>query len=275
MPVYTCPECSTKIKRNNPVEAGKKLKCPECSHVFTVRGEKKAEPAKAPAAPVAPKSEWEDDGPANYVLTQDQESKESIKERERAYGPMKERFAKSMRGPALEVVVKPANFLLMCGVITCIMAATTGVVSTWEMIFKSEVVEEKGKKSLYDTGEKKTKFKELSTDEYRNRLIWLAGGVFYFIWGSVVCAGASKMHEVQVYWLAMLGSIMCFIGPLLPLGIYLAMEAGFGSPEGPDMALMGPAIICFICGVPFSIWCIMTLLQKKVKAGFADDSPIV
>ena len=68
---------------------------------------------------------------------------------------------------------------------------------------------------------------------------------------------------------------MCFIGPLLPLGIYLAMEAFDGATDGPDMAWMGPAIICFISGVPFSLWNIMTLLQAKVKAGFADDSPIV
>ena len=74
--------------------------------------------------------------------------------------------------------------------VTCILGITTGVVATWEMIFKSEVVEAQGKKSLYDTGEKKTKFKELSADEVRERFIWLAGAVFYFLWGGVVCLGA-------------------------------------------------------------------------------------
>ena len=107
MPVYICPECNTKLKRNNPVEAGKKLKCPECSHVFTVRAVKKAEPAKvpaAPAAPAAPKSEWDDDGPKNYMLTEEAESKDSVKEREKAYGPLGERFEKGKRGPALDTI---------------------------------------------------------------------------------------------------------------------------------------------------------------------------
>jgi uncharacterized Zn finger protein (UPF0148 family) len=276
MPVYTCPECGVKLKRNNPVEAGKKLKCPECSNVFTVRAEKKAEPAKvaaAPAEPAKPKSEWDDDGPKNYTLTEETESKESIKEREKAYGPMKERFEKSKRGPALQIVVKPANYLLLCGTLTCIMAVTTGVVSTWEMIFKAEVTEATGKKSLYDTGEKKTKFKELSTEQVHERLIWLAGAVFYFLWGGAVCLGASQMHEVNRYWLAMVGSVMAFIGPTLPIAILFTMWATEGGGE-VDMGWMGPAIIFYMLGAPISAWNITTLLNKKVKAGFADKALI-
>jgi hypothetical protein len=266
-----------KLKRKEPVEPGKKLKCPECSHIFTVRAEKKAEPVKAPAAPPAPsapKSEWDDDGPKNYMLTEDKESKESIRERERAYGPMKERFEKSKRGPALQIVVKPSNYLLMCGVLTCILGVTTGIVATWEMIFKTEVVETKGKKSLYDTGEKKTKFNELSTDEVCNRFIWLAGGVFYFLWGGVVCLGASRLHEVQNYWLSMVGAVMAFIGPTLPIAILFTMWATEGGGE-VDMGWMGPAIIFYLLGAPISAWNVVTLLNAKVKAGFADDSPIV
>lgn len=263
MPVYTCPECGVKLKRNNPVEPGKKLKCPECSAVFTVKGEKKPEPAKVPAAaPTAPKSEWDDDGPMNYGLSEEQDTKESIKEREKAYGPMKERFEKSKRGPALQIVVKPSNFLLMCGAVACIVTIATGLLATWPMIFKSEIVETKAKKSLYDVGDKKTKFQELSTDEVRERFVWLAGAVFYFLWGGVVCLGASQMHEVQRYWLAMLGSIMAFIGPTLPIAILFTMYATEGAEV--DMAWMGPAIIFYILGVPICSWNVVTLLNKKV-----------
>ncbi len=75
MPVYTCPECDTKLKRSTPVEAGKKLRCPECDTVFKVKGEKAAAPEKKPVAAAAPaKSKFDDDdGPANYGLTQIQE----------------------------------------------------------------------------------------------------------------------------------------------------------------------------------------------------------
>jgi hypothetical protein len=82
------------------------------------------------------------------------------------------------------------------------------------------------------------------------------------------------MHEVRVYWMAMLGSVMALLCPVLPLGILLAMWAYEGA-ESPDMALMGPAVICFMAGLPITALCINTLLQKKVKEGFADDEEIV
>jgi hypothetical protein len=272
MPIYTCPECGKKLKKNDPLAPGKKLKCSGCEAIFAPVPAKEQKAAPAPA-PARPKSKFDDDdGPANYGLAQDTDTKESEEERNKAFGPIRERFEKSKKGPAIQMVVKPANFLLLWGVIACIMGVSTGLVATWDMIFKREVVEEKGKKSLYETGQQKTKFKELSTDEFRERLLWLAGGVAYFAWGAAVCAGASRMHEVQTYWLAMVGSVMGIICPVLPLAILLTMWAYEDPANAPDMAWMGPAVIAFLAGIPITAWCVMTLLNQKVKDGFADET---
>lgn len=275
MPIYPCPECETPIKKKEPLEAGKKLKCPECGHIFAPgRAVAPAKKAAAPPPPEAPRNRFDDEGPANYGLVEDVETKENEKERGKAFGPIKERFERSKRGPAVLLVVKPSNILLLWGCVACIMGLTTGLVATWDMIFKREIVEEKQKKSLYDVGDKKSKYKELSTDEFRERLLWLAGGVAYFCWGAVVCGGASRMHEVRTYWFAMLGSVMGFLCPVLPLGILLAMMA-YDTDQPPDMAYMGPAIICMAAGLPITAWCVSTLLKEPVKLGFADDEEIV
>lgn len=275
MPVYTCPECDTKLKRSQPVEAGKKLRCPECETVFKVKGEK-APAAEKKAAPVASttKSRFDDDdGPANYGLVNEQDSAASQKERDRAFGPLGQRFEKSKRGPALQMVVRPANLLILWGVIACICGIGTGLVATWDMIFVREIVETK-KKGLYDVGDNKTKFYQMSDDERNSRLIWLASGIGYFLWGAAVCAGASKMHDVKMYWLAFTGSAMAFACPLLPLGVYFFQEAN-ADPAGVDQMYINFGIICVGLGAPVAMWCISTLLKKKVKDGFAAENSIV
>jgi DNA-directed RNA polymerase subunit RPC12/RpoP len=276
MPVYSCPECDTKLKRAQPVEPGKKLRCPECDTVFKVKGEKAAAEKKPAGVAGAPsKSKFDDDdGPANYGLAQDDDTAASQKERDRAFGPLGQRFEKSKRGPALQMVVKPANLLILWGVIACICGIGTGLVATWDMIFVREVVEEK-KRSIFDAEEsKKTRFYQMSDDERNERLLWLAGGVAYFLWGAGVCLGASKMHEVETYWMAMTGSVMAFACPLLPLGIYFFMNAWDEKGEA-DQMFINFGIMCVGIGAPVAMWCISTLLKKKVKEGFADKTPVV
>jgi hypothetical protein len=41
-----------------------------------------------------------------------------------------------------------------------------------------------------------------------------------------------------------------------------------------DMGWMGPAIIFYMLGAPIAAWNVVTLLNEKVKAGFADTSII-
>ena len=69
---------------------------------------------------------------------------------------------------------------------------------------------------------------------------------------------------------------MAFIGPTLPIAVLFTMWATEGGGE-VDMGWMGPAIIFYLLNrYPISgFWNITTLLNKKVKAGFADDTPVV
>jgi hypothetical protein len=261
MPIYTCPECGAKLKKNKELEPGKKLRCSECEVIFAIPGEKK-KPAPAPIV-------FEDeDGPAQYGVITDPADEAAEKVRKAAFDPTKERFEKSKRGPALELVVRPSNVLLFCGVLTCLMALGGAFASSFQLIFKVQEVQEQ--KGLYTKpGDSKVRYKEL-TDEQRSMRYWgIAGSVLFFLWGTVVCGGASKMHELEKYWLAMTGSIMALLGPLVPLGIWLYLE---GTSEGePDMAFVGPAILCFASGLPASIWSISTLRNEKVLAGYAEE----
>jgi len=276
MPVYTCPECATKIKRSQPVEAGKKLRCPECDTVFKVKGEKPAAEKKPTAAAPSPaRSKWDDDdGPMNYTVAAESDTQESQEERDKAFGPLKERFEKGKRGPALQMVVKPSNFLVLWGVIACICGVGTGLVATWDMIFVREDVAPK-KQTVgvqYGVPDTKAKFIVLSDEERNARLVWLAAGVGYFLWGAVVCLGASKMHEVEMYWLAFTGAVMAMACPLLPLGVFFFMEAF--SEANVDEMMRNFGIMAIGIGPPVAIWNISTLLNKKVKAGFADKNPV-
>ena len=66
------------------------------------------------------------------------------------------------------------------------------------------------------------RFKELTPGRVRRAAgTSSAGSVFQFGWGAVVCAGASKMHSLETYPLAMIASVMAFIGPFVPVGIRL------------------------------------------------------
>ncbi|MFL5330449.1 MAG: hypothetical protein ACJ8C4_16220 [Gemmataceae bacterium] len=205
-----------------------------------------------------------------YGVTKEEVDKEAEKIRQEAFDPLKERFEKSKRGPALQLVVKPSNVLLASGVLTCIMGLAGIFIAVFPLIFKVQEVNN-AKPSLYTkVGENKTKYKEVS-DEDKVLAYWTMGGcALFFLWGCVVTSGASKLHELEMYWLAMTGSIMGLVGPLIPLGIWLYFLGTAGTGE-LDMAYGGPAMLCFFSGIGPSLWAISTLRNKKVLAGFAEE----
>jgi len=60
MPTFSCPQCNKTLKTANPIPAGKKVKCPGCSHIFrmgaadetAVKAHKPVAPVRKPAAPM-------------------------------------------------------------------------------------------------------------------------------------------------------------------------------------------------------------------------------
>jgi len=247
------------------VPAGKKLRCPKCETVFAPGGKATAKAARAaPAAgPTA------DDDQEKYGLAQDVAPADEAAVRA-AFDPIKDRFKRSARGPALILVVKPSTWLLRVGVSTCIAAIAGVLFAIWPMIFKVEDVQPPDKNARWKAPvENQRRFKEMTPEDYRDHWLIFAGSVFQFAWGAVVCAGASKMHELEAYPLAMIASVMTIFGPFVPSAIALLRYAIAEN----ETYLILPAVVGIGSSIPFSFWCIATLRNKQVIAGFAEEKP--
>src|SRR5262245_13011224 len=122
MPVYPCPECGAQLRPANPVAAGKKLRCPKCETVFAPTP---AAPTKAKAAKPADEPKPSGDGDVEqYAIAAEKDDRSADEVRRAAFDPVKERFKRSARGPALIRVVRPSTWLLGTGILTCIAAVT-------------------------------------------------------------------------------------------------------------------------------------------------------
>jgi DNA-directed RNA polymerase subunit RPC12/RpoP len=261
MPVYTCPECGAQLRPANAVPAGKKLRCPKCDNVFAPAGK-----AAAKAPPIVEAIAEEED---RYGFAQEEESHNQDATRA-AFDPIKNRFKLSARGPALILVVKPSTALLATGCLTCIMAIALAMFAVWPMIFKIEDVQPPDKMAKF-RGPQSTerRFKELTEDERQEAWLMVGGSVFQFLWGAVICAGSSKMHTLENYPLAMIGSVMAFIGPFVPLGIWLLNYA----LKNSDTMWVLPSVLMLGGTIPICFWCVATLRNKKVIAGFQEEKP--
>jgi hypothetical protein len=268
MPIYPCPDCGTKLKPANPVPPGKKLRCPECGNVFAPAAAAAARPAPPPAAAPA----GDDDEAGSYGLVRDDEgAKTTANINETVFSPIKDRFARSARGPALILVVRPSDWLLRTGVAICIAAVVGALWAIWPLIFKVEIVQPEDKMSKFRAPTNQgRRFKELTDEEWKERWLFLGGFVFQFAWGAVVCTGAAKMHSLESYPLAMIGSAMGMVGPGVPAGIALLNDA-INSNEPYYIFLAGLLIV--LPGVPIALWCLATLRKKEVIAGFQEEKP--
>jgi hypothetical protein len=273
MPVYTCPECSTKLKRAEPLPAGKKLRCPECAFVF-------APAAKADAAASNPTTKKSgDDAPAFeqekeiFGFQQTDFNPDVDQAREDVFRPIQDRFERSLRGPALIQVVRPSDWLLRTGSGICISAVVGILWAIWPLIFKIEVVQPVDKNKFQSYAQQgDRRFKELTDDEFKERWIYLACFVAFFLWGAVVCVGASKMHTLESYPLAIVGSIMALLGPGVPWGIILLIDA---IKESDAYMMFISGLLIAIPGVPMCLWCLATLRRQDVIDGFREEKPEV
>ena len=265
MPVYPCPECGAQLRPANPVPPGKKLRCPKCETVFapTAAAAKPARPAAKPSPPAD-----DEDGGGVYGIVGHEEKPTA----QSAFDPIKDRFVRSARGPALVLVVKPSTWLLASGILTCVFAVAGALWSIWPLIFKVEVVqpEEKGKPAIFRDANNQRRFKELTDDEWRERWYLLAAFVGQFAWGAAVCGGASKMHLLESYPLAVVGSVMAMAGPGVPLGIYLINDA---LKTDDAYWVFVSMLLLTLPGIPLSLWGLATLRNPKVRAGFAEEKP--
>lgn len=241
MPDYKCPECDKILRTAQPVPPGKKLVCPECNTRFVPpqaaraakpaaakpAAAKPAKPAAAATIPLAPptappptpsKATFdEDDTP--YQLYQESEEEKRLEELNKPkFSDVKDKFKKSKRGPAMALLVLPANLMIAQGAIVFIVGLGMLVVGGWPLIFTDAVP---------------------SDEELVDALFLIFAGGLAMTWSGITIYAAAAMQNLGSYSWAVAGSVMAIL-PLLA-GIYALVTlydprviAGFKEPEsGP------------------------------------------
>ncbi|MBA4064158.1 MAG: hypothetical protein C0501_10680 [Isosphaera sp.] len=227
---YTCPnpDCGVPLKTAARVATGKTVKCPKCGKPFV------PEPAAAEVpAPIPEPAAAAAGGVKRPFADDDDESDESVK---KGYGVVREteeelkaaeknkpkfvspkdKFKKSARGPAQALLVMPANLLTAEGLLTLAAGIVIFVIGMWPLVFNDAPP---------------------GDEELEEALLTMVVGCCCFLWGGLVCWGASKMQELDSYPWAYVGSVMGCV-PLL-VGIYgivmlqnPKVKAGFEESEG-------------------------------------------
>lgn len=180
-----------------------------------------------PAAPVKSRfaEEEEDDASIKAGYGVVKETEEELAEAEKnkpTFTEVQDKFKKSARGPAIGLLVTPANLLTAEGLITGVAGLVAFVVGIWPLVFNDAPAGE---------------------EETEEAIVTMLIGLMTFGWGMIVCLGASMMQELRSYTWSMLGAVMGIL-PLL-VGIYALLmlqnpkvKAGFeesvGGPEDED-----------------------------------------
>ncbi|MBX9580131.1 MAG: hypothetical protein K2X87_07460 [Gemmataceae bacterium] len=250
------PDCRASLTTPTPVPAGKRVKCPKCGDSFTpVRAEptggkaappketftfrddpvkpggKPAKPGKgaepAPAKPDKPPparpsrfADDEDDPDSvkkGYGVVQESKEEQERAERNKPkFGSLETKHRRSARGPAIALLVMPANLLTFEGLLTGIGGVVLFVVGVWPLVFNDA---------------------SPGDEEIEEAIVYMLLGLLVFGWGAMVCFGASRMQELGSYLWATVGAVMGIV-PLL-VGLYAVImlqnpkvKAGFEEVQG-------------------------------------------
>jgi hypothetical protein len=233
---YTCPnpDCGVTLKTPNRVAAGKSVSCPKCGKPFVPEANGPAADAgtlkmvdeEPPKNPPKKKSRFDDDEESDESVKKGygvvKETEEEIKEANKnkpTFTEVQDKFKKSARGPAQSLLVLPSNLLTFEGILTVVAGVLIFIVGMWPLVFNDA-----------PPGE----------EEMEEAVATMLIGVLAFLWGGMVCFGASHMQELGSYTWSWVGSVMGLV-PLLA-GVFAIMmllnpkvKAGFEEAEaGPD-----------------------------------------
>lgn len=261
MPKYQCPDCEAILRRAEAITPGKKIRCPKCQSVFAAKpladdddeapvktGKAgKGGPPKPPAPPPPPKPAEATKGPLDdeeaggtYAIFKDEKEDEKV---DIHFGSLRDKFAKSKIGPAMFITVVPSNWLLRLGLLSCAMAVFYFGFAVFPIVFCEATP---------------------SRPFIRPRVDLMIHATLMFIFGAIMCLGASKMHNLTSYPMAIIGSIMAIL-IYVPTGIMLAMYV---------LIVLGPAgmLLAALAGgmALVGVWCVITLMNSKVKEGFKE-----
>jgi hypothetical protein len=161
-----------------------------------------AKPAAPPPAPPKPNPHAD--------LDEDQESikkgygiaEEADEERMKAeqakvkFGQVEDKYKKSAKGPAVGLLVMPANLMTAAGLLAAAAGLVFFVIGMWPLVFNDAPP---------------------SDEEVEEAIMTMFMGFLVFGWGCFICFGASQMSELGSYMWAIAGAVMAV--PLL-VGIY-------------------------------------------------------
>lgn len=232
---YPCPECGAVLRPKNPVAPGKKIRCPKCEAVFAPaadeeepRKKKKTAVSATPQAapkpkpkPKPPTGDDDDEEGGNYGFASDPDEEAGGKKKPKVeYGSLRDKFAKSNRGPAMAKLTIPANWMMFFAILCCLANIVWFCVGFWPLVFT----------------------KAPSQAEFTAYLIvgiaTMIGAVIGFTLNSLVIVGMFKMMTLEsLGWAwtgAILGTLFCFF----PIGIWViitlndpVVKAGFAEKK--------------------------------------------
>lgn len=257
MAKYQCPECNAILRRAEAVAPGKKIRCPKCEAIFKAEllpeeEEVAKQPAEAyavaglPAAKPKPPPVEEDEensDPYSVIKETGDETKPQIH-----LGSLRDKFAKSKVGPAMYKTVLPSNYLLRLGLFSCVIAVATFIYGVWPIIFCEA---------------------NPLRPFIRPRVDIMYKAALMFTFGSIMCLGAARMHDLTSYPMAIIGSCMAII-IYVPSGIIIA---------GIILLLFGPLgmlLIALDLGLAFvGVWCLIVLFNAQVREGFKERAEAI
>ncbi len=285
----SCPKCRAVLRPSKPLPVGKKVRCPKCANLFTVKPDDsdilaaaKAGPkdkGKTKPPPPAKKKifeEEEEDGPATYSFAD-----EVVKE----YDPdadekddisvVPDLQVKDPRGPATATIMRPSNWLMRLALIGCL---TNVILLLFFLIPQLLPVEDdqpadKGQtKEAKAEKEKKEKEKDAETlGLTRTSYVFLTFGLhaFAFAYYSLIVYGVFKMQTLESYRWSIAACILAFV-PLAagvpPLVAYLVAD------KPPEEYLALPYAGNWLSVLGAGIFCLFVLRKKEVIAGFEYQS---
>jgi cadmium resistance protein CadD (predicted permease) len=183
------------------------------------KGEKPPEMPKPEEKKKRFEEEEEDDESIKkgYGVVKETEAEAAAAEKNKPkFEDIQEKFKKSARGPAIALLVTPANLLIVEGLITGVAGIALAIIGMWPLVFNDAPASE---------------------EETEEAVITMLLGLMTFGWGGIICLGASMMQELRSYTWAMIGAVMGVL-PLL-VGIYAILmlqnpkvKAGFEESEG-------------------------------------------
>lgn len=131
------------------------------------------------------------------------------------FGEIQDKYKKSAKGPAVGLLVMPANLMTGAGLLAAVAGILFFVTGMWPLVFNDAPP---------------------GDEEVEEAIMTMFLGLLVFGWGCFICYGASQLSELGSYMWAMAGSIMAI--PLL-VGIYAVVmlqdpkvKEGFAETEG-------------------------------------------